>query len=179
MTRNFLRLLPIKSTAGAYKQERALNTSATHAEGGKEQPPGSRQTGSVGRRYEYRQVLKYRTLSSGLSFRNNKSESSGHSRLATLTVTPVESGPLLNSLSVEQLEQHLAERKLGSEVALMQSVSIESGEVSVVSSYTSVSAVVGHLDLAVEGVEVSALVVLAGIEWKFCFVYLDDISAWR
>lgn len=77
--------------------------------------------------------------------RGGKSESPGQStsRLAALTATPIESGASLDSFSVEQLEQHLAQCKLGSESTQMQS----NVGVGVVISDVGVSRVVGPTPL--------------------------------
>ena len=86
---------------------------------------------------------------------------SGQSRLAALESAPATSGNLLTQFSVEQLEQHLAQRRLGSESAQLESVSVESSSASVVSADSKVSDVVGptpNLDIAVEGVLVSSLI---------------------
>ncbi len=81
-------------------------------------------------------VTGARTYARDCPSRGSKSESPGQStsRLAALTATPIESGNSLNSFSVEQLEQHLAQRRLSSETTQMQSASQGSAGVGVVLS---------------------------------------------
>ena len=65
---------------------------------------------------------------------NSKMEAHGQSsaKSAVLTATPVETESALSSLSIEQLEEQLAQRKLSTEVSQMQSASTDSAEVRVV-----------------------------------------------
>ena len=96
-------------------------------------------------------------------FNGSKVEAPGRSsaNTAALTATPVETESALNSLSIEQLEQQLAQRKLSTEESQMQSASTDSAEVHVVESNPTLNNVVEptpHLDLSVGDVNVSALV---------------------
>ena len=91
-----------------------------------------------------------------------KSEASGRTaRAAALVASPTEVSSPLSGFSVQQLEEHLAARKLSSESSLMEAVNQTGAEVDVVSSDPKVSRVVGptpYFGIVVEGVQVSALV---------------------
>ena len=94
---------------------------------------------------------------------NSKMEAHGQSsaKSAVLTATPVETESALSSLSIEQLEEQLAQQKLSTEVSQMQSASTDSAVVRIVESKPTLDNVVGptpHLELSVGDVNVSALV---------------------
>ena len=87
-----------------------------------------------------------------------KSEASGRTaRAAALVASPTEVSSPLSGFSVQQLEEHLAARKLSSESSLMEAVNQTGAEVDVVSSDPKVSRVVGptpYFGIVVEGVQV-------------------------
>ena len=92
-----------------------------------------------------------------------KQESSGKStsKSAALTASAPASTPSLDSFSVQQLEQHIAQRKLADETSQLQNASTDEAHVGTVLSTNEVSDVVGprpHITLEIEGVSARALV---------------------
>ena len=92
-----------------------------------------------------------------------KQESSGKStsKSAAFTASASASAPTLDSFSVHQLEQHLAQRKLAEETSQLQNASTDEAQVGTVLSTSEVSDVVGprpHITLEIEGVSAKALV---------------------
>ena len=158
-----------KSIGSADKQKETVH-SPTVSEAGKKQPGTTRRTNNATfhRRYQKALVHCFKCKKVGHYARNcpsngGKVEAPGQSsaKSAVLTATPVETGSALSSLSIEQLEQQLAQWKLSLEVSEMQSASTDSANVHVVKANSVGTDVVGsapHLDLPVGDVNASALV---------------------
>ena len=156
-----------KSVSGGDKQVMISEAQVRSEEGGKDQPQAFRGANTnapcTRQRVECHRCKNLGHYAQECPFRANKSESLGQStsRSATLTAVPVETNSSLGSFSIEQLEQHLAQRRLSSELSLMQMVSQGDAHVGVVMSDGVMSDIVGptpYLDVVVEGVPVKALV---------------------